>query len=174
MLINTENFLHFMLNQKIKFRNGKISDLDNINTVIKDAIMTWDLPERVKRLSIGSYLYNSLDFEHINFIVAVDVDCNIIGVATWNDADNKDTPSACNAILLHGIYVSPHFHHKNIGTQLIEKINTVAMSGNYKGVLVKAQKDAIGFFISQGMKKLDVENPSRHYENRFWKDAITW
>jgi len=161
-----------MIEEKIKIRTGNLSDLDNINTVIKAAILTWDLPERVKRLSTESYLYNTLDFEQIKFIVAVDKKKQIIGVAAWDKADIKDTPSACNAILLHGIYVSPLFHHQGIGTQFIEVINNIAKEGGYNGVFVKAHKDAVGFFISQGMKKLDIENPSLHYKNRFWKDVF--
>ena len=37
------------------------------------------------------------------------------------------------------------------------------------GVLVKAQNDAVEFFLAQGMQKLEAEDLQRDYENRYWK-----
>ncbi len=38
--------------------------LDAINHVIEAAVMIWDLPERVKRLSLSSYYYTEQDLNH--------------------------------------------------------------------------------------------------------------
>jgi hypothetical protein len=41
----------------------------------------------------------------------------------------------------------------------------------FDGLMVKAQESADGFFLSQGMHRLDPGDPGRHYANRFWKAA---
>ena len=145
------------------------ADLDAINKVIEAAIMSWNLPERVKHLSLSSYRYTSLDFDHLDIVVAEDANNNIIGVAAWEVADPKDTPLSQSAILLHGIYVTPTHHRKGIGHQLFLIAEQTVRKGKFQGLLVKAQKNADGFFLSQGMKRLPVEDAEYHYANRFWK-----
>lgn len=131
--------------------------------------MTWSLPERVKRLSLSSYRYTEIDFNYLEIVVAEDDKKNIIGVAAWEPADSKDIPAGQTAILLHGIYVMPSHHRKGIGHQLFKAVEQVVYEQQYDGLLVKAQEDANGFFVSEGMSLLQVEDPSRHYVNRFWK-----
>lgn len=55
--------------------------------------MTWNLPQRVKRLSLPSYRYTPLDFDHLEIVVAEDDQHNIIGIAAWEQASAKDTPA---------------------------------------------------------------------------------
>ena len=157
--------------QRITLRPSTKADLDAINRVIEAAVMTWDLPERVKRLSLSSYRYNEWDFEHLEMRVAEDSKQNIVGIAAWEQADPKDTPAGHTALLLHGIYVDPSHHHQGIGRQLFRTAEQAVRKHSYDGLLVKAQQDANGFFLSQGMSRLPVEDPRRHYTNRFWKRA---
>lgn len=150
-------------------RPATTTDLDAINRVIEAAVMTWKLPERVKRLSLSSYRYTALDFKHLEAVVAEDERQNIIGIAAWERADAKDSPTGHTALLLHGIYVEPSHHHQGIGRQLFNAAEEAVRNQQCDGLLVKAQEDAKGFFISQGMCSLQVEDPSRQYANRFWK-----
>ena len=55
----------------INLRPALKTDLDAINRVIEAAVMTWKLPERVKRLSLPSYRYTLADFAHLEMVVAV-------------------------------------------------------------------------------------------------------
>ena len=51
-------------------------------------------------------------------MVAVDENKNIIGVATWEEADVKDVSAGHSALLLHGLYVNPEFHRQCVGSEL--------------------------------------------------------
>lgn len=153
----------------IKIRPAIQADLDNVNRVIEIAVMGWNLPERVKRLSLPSYHYTLLDFEHFEFQVAEDEQQKIVAVAAWEPAESKDIPEEQTALLLHGIYVDPAYQHKGIGHQLFQCAEQAARQQQYDGLVVKAQEDANGFFIYEGMSQLPIEDSSRQYANRFWK-----
>lgn len=131
--------------------------------------MTWNLPERVKRLSLPSYRYTTLDLDHLDTVVAENQRRFITGIASWEQADAGDAPAGYTALLLHGLYVDPAFHHQGIGRLLFHAAETFAREHRYDGLLVKVQVDATGFFISQGMTRLEVKEPSRQYTNRYWK-----
>ena len=133
--------------------------------------MTWQLPDRVKRLALPSYRYTALDFAHLDMVVAEDAQRNVTAVAAWEPADSRDTPAGQNGLLLHAIYVHPARHREGIGRALFRAAERAVRERRYDGLLVKAQGDATGFFISQGMNRLPVEDPARHYANRFWKHA---
>ena len=153
----------------ITLRTARQTDLEAINRVIEAAVMTWDLPERVKRLSLPSYRYTSVDFEHFEIVVAEDDRQSMLGVAAWEPADSKDAPAGQTALLLHGIYVHPSYHHQGVGGLLFPAAERAVRKHDCDGLLVKAQEDANGFFVSQGMSRLQVDDPLRHYANRFWK-----
>jgi predicted N-acetyltransferase YhbS len=155
----------------VKIRPATAADLDAVNRVIEAAVMTWKLPERVKRLSLPSYRYTMQDLVHLDMVLAEDAQHGIIGIAAWEPADAGDTPAGYRALLLHGIYVHPAHHHQGIGRELFATAEYAVRKHRYDGLLVKAQGDARGFFISQGMHRLPVEDPARHYAHRFWKRA---
>ena len=160
-----------MSQRPINLRSATQADLDAINHVIEEAVMTWNLPERVKRLSLPSYRYTVAEFNHFAMVVAEDHKQTVIGIAAWEPAETKDTPEGQTALLLHGIYVAASHHHQGIGRQLFQAAEQAARQHHYSGLLVKAQESASGFFTAQGMKKLPVENHKRHYANRFWKSV---
>jgi hypothetical protein len=80
----------------IKLRRLASVDLDAANAVVEAAIMTWDLPERVKRLSLASYRYNVHDLEHLTIMGALDAAEAIVGVAAWEPASAADTPDGAD------------------------------------------------------------------------------
>jgi N-acetylglutamate synthase-like GNAT family acetyltransferase len=157
----------------IKLSSAQESDLAGINQVIEAAVNSWDLPERVKRLSLPSYRYTSLDFEHLEFMVAKDGQQNIIAVAAYEPAESKDTPEQQSGLLLHGLYVHPAAKNHGLGTRLFSAVDNIAKEKSLDGLLVKAQKDAVGFFKKSGMRPLTVTNLDKDYKNRFWKSLQT-
>ncbi|KPJ92959.1 MAG: hypothetical protein AMJ55_08965 [Gammaproteobacteria bacterium SG8_15] len=159
-----------MMATKIALRKANTTDLAAINEIIDAAIMTWDLPERVKRLSLPSYHYTQHDLETLELIVAEKgAQQKIVGVAAWEPANTKDVPQGQRALFLHGIYVAPEQFHQGIGNQLLQAAELTALDRGFAGLLVKAQADAAGFFLAQGMQPLGIENEKRDYPHRYWK-----
>jgi predicted N-acetyltransferase YhbS len=161
-----------MSSQTVTIRPARHVDIDSINRVIEAAVMTWDIPERVKRLSLSSYRYTDIDFNHLDMVVAEDAQQNIVGIAAWEPASAKDLPKDKTALLLHGIYVDPAMQRHGVGQQLFRAAEKAAQKQVYDGLLVKAQRDANAFFIAMGMQQLEVEDPEKHYTNRYWKNLI--
>jgi predicted N-acetyltransferase YhbS len=160
-----------MAASKIHIRPAGQADLQAINRVMEAAVMTWDLPERVKRLSLPSYRYDAVDLDHLEVVLAEDNKHNVIGVAAWEQADSKDIPAGYKALSLHGIYVEPAHHQQGIGRQLFLAAEKAVCKQGFDGLLVKAQQGSSGFFISQDMEPLQATDPMHHYANRFWKSA---
>jgi GNAT superfamily N-acetyltransferase len=150
-------------------RQASASDLEAINDVVTRAVMGWDLPERVKRLSLSSYLYSTHELDLLTLWVAEAAGKGIVAVAAWEEADSRDTPEEQNGLLLHGLYVDPDSRGQGIGGRLLRAALAAARDGGYAGLLVKAQPEADGFFRKQGMEPLPVSDPKRDYAHRFWQ-----
>ena len=169
VVMNGDRCVSYMMVAEIALRQADIKDLAAINKIIDSAIMTWDLPERVKRLSLPSYHYKQHDLETLEIIVAEKGEHGIVGVAAWESANTKDVPQGQRALLLHGIYVAPEQFHQGIGNQLLQAAELTALDRGFAGLLVKAQADAAGFFLAQGMQPLGIENEKRDHPHRYWK-----
>ncbi len=153
---------------RLRLRRAQPEDLEIVNALVGRAIQSWDLPDRIKRISLPIYLYRTGDLEFMHVIVAEDPDGKIVGVAAWEPAAAKDAPRGRSALLLHGIYVDPDLHRCGIGSRLLDAAVQVAASDNYDGLVVKAQSDAVAFFEALGLERLAEENPHRNYPYRFW------
>ncbi len=158
-------------NVGIVLRHLTAADLDRANTVVKAAIMTWDLPDRVKRLSLPSYRYDVRAPDHLTLVGAEDEEGATVGVAAWEPASISDTPNGASGLLLHGIYVIPARHRTGIGSHLLDAAVQAARQGGFDGLLVKANPDAQGFFAAKGLQQLSTEDVRRNYPYRFWMDT---
>ena len=161
------------MNSTSNIRPATLDDLPAINRVIEAAVMSWDLPERVKRLTLPSYRYNAHDFEHLQMVVAEDPAGRIVGVASWEAAEPRDCPAGARGMLLHGLYVTPDSWGSGTGSRLLDHALSAAAAAGMDGLLVKAQADAAAFFSRRGMQPLAVEDAARHYSHRFWKSAVS-
>ncbi len=148
-------------------------DIDALNRVIERAVMSWPLPERVKWLSLPSYLYQSIDLDHLTIIVAEDMAGAILGVAAWEAANPRDLPAGKTGLLLHGLYVDPDHWHRGIGSCLLVRAKEAVRQSNCGGLLVKAQAQAGGFFQAREMELLPVLNAGRDYAHRYWWESAT-
>ncbi len=155
----------------LRLRRAHADDLPVINGIVERAIATWQLPERVKRLSLPSYRYHTHDLDHLHLVVAEDASHALVGVAAWEPASPRDLPAGMNGLLLHGLYVDPARQHRGVGTCLLDASMAAARAQGLAGVLVKAQADACGFFEARGLQQIPVEDPARDYPHRFWQAA---
>jgi len=161
---------HNMTTEKsIVIRPVRKTDLDSVNAVITSCVMDWDLPERVKRLSISSYYYHSHDLNHLNILLAETLGAEVVGIATWETAVASDLPKDKSGMLLHGLYVASQHQHHGIGSRLVNSALDAVRTQEMDGLLVKAQADAVGFFQSQGFINLPSENPESDYPHRWWR-----
>lgn len=151
-------------------RTGQKADLPAINGVIERAVMTWRLPERVKRLSLPLYRYNEADLGHLEVCVAEE-EARIAGVAAWEPAGTSALPEDRRGLRLHGLFVDPERQRRGIGNRLLGACVERARELGLDGVLIKAQSDAEPFFEKQGLERLPVRDASRDYALRFWHDA---
>ncbi len=144
------------------------SDLPAINAVVEAAVMGWALPERVKRLALPAYRYDAHDLDHLVFALARSpVDGQLLGIAAWEPAEPASCPDGKAGMLLHGLYVAPGSQRAGVGRQLLGSAIAAATEGGYAGVLVRAQRDAEGFFAGQGFQRLPAGDTD--YAGRFWK-----
>ena len=149
---------------QINTRAADKDDLDAINNVVTKAVMGWQLPERVKRLSLSSYLYDEIDLQHLQIMVAV-IDDSIIGVlALDNEYDDAN-------LLIHGLFVAPEQQHKGIGACLFQQAEMLAQQQHCTGLLVRSHKNATGFFIAMGMSSIAITDHQRDYQLRYWKQV---
>lgn len=149
-------------------REATGEDLDAINGVVERALMSWELPERVKRLSLPVYRYARHDFNAMGFLVAVDGKDCVVGVAAWDPEESTGPPGAGRGLLLHGLYVDPRLHRRGVGSRLFTAVMDKARQLDRDGVLVRAQSGARGFFESMGMRDLPATDEARDYAHRYW------
>ena len=87
----TEPVMHTAVHSsQLELRMAMGVDLDPVNAVIERAVMTWKLPERVKRLAMPSYRYTGYDLKCLHIVVAVDSAIGIVGVASVK-VDGRDS-----------------------------------------------------------------------------------
>lgn len=152
-------------------RPALAADLDAANAVIEACVMAWELPPRVKRLALGSYLYRTHDLEYMDMLVAETAPGEIVGIAALEAASPADLPDGRSGLLLHGLYVLPARQHEGIGGRLVDAALALTRTRTLDGLLVKAQSEAVGFFRAMGFIKLAVEDPATDYANRWWQPA---
>lgn len=155
----------------LQLRPIRAGDLDAVNAVIERAVMTWDLPERVKRLSLPLYRYDQHDLQMLDAMVFESGGGRVAAVAAWEPAEASDLPEGLSGLLLHGLYVDPELEGNGLGTRLLEAAEHAARERGADGILVKAQRDAEGFFLSRGFDRLPVRDLDRDYPHRIWKEV---
>ncbi len=151
----------------VQLRRGSLDDLTAINDIITRAIGTWTVAERVKRLSLPLYHYQAVDLDHLDIVLAMD-GLQPLAVAAWEPAEPKQLPPGRTGLLLHGLYVAPDAARGGLGTTLLQACLDAARKGGLDGVLVKATRDAAGFFERSGCERLPVLRDDRDYELRYW------
>jgi len=167
---------------------GKKTDLDCINNVVAAAVMSWPMPERIKRLSVPVLSYDSEDFKHYRFVVYRQggeikggevkggevkggevKGGEVQGVAAWNPEAPLVTELGTGR-LLHGLYISPDCQGRGYGRDLMAAVLSEAMTLGAEGLVIKAERPSIGFFEHCGLQPLSATGAT-DYPYQFWYQA---
>lgn len=159
-----------MPDEQLTLRAITPSDLPAINQVIEAAVQTWNLPDRVKRLSLPSYQYDAFDLSQLA-ITGAWLNDTAVAVAAWEPAELADNPPEQRLLLLHGLYVAPDHWRQGLGTRMIAAAQAASAEKGLTGVLVKAQADAVPYFVSRGFRPVPVTDTRRDYQHRLWMPA---
>jgi N-acetylglutamate synthase-like GNAT family acetyltransferase len=93
----------------------------------------------------------------------------IVGVLALEPT--RETPDGSAGLLLHGVHVHPDHQGTGLGRELVAAALEQVRTEDASGLLVKAQRQARGFFEQLGFRLLPVEDPARDYPYRYWLDA---
>jgi len=149
---------------------GAHADLRAVNAVVAGAVGSWTLSERVLRQALPSLLYDAVDLDYMNAMVADDAHGDAIGVALWEPAGRQDLPKGARALALHGLYVLPRWQGTGIGTGLLQMVVERAEARAFDGLSVRAWRRAERFFLARGFAPLDSTEPADRYPRRLWLD----
>jgi GNAT superfamily N-acetyltransferase len=142
------------------------SDLNSCNAVITAAVMAWPLAERLRRLALPLLRYDLADLACYQLLLAVEQQA-IVGVAAWDNRTILASPRADGA-LVHGLYVLPAEQGQGVGRLLLADIAARARQLQRSGLLIKAERVAVGYFEHLGLEPLKIEQPA-DYPYRFWQ-----
>lgn len=152
----------------LRLTQATIDDLPVVNHIIEAAISRWNLAERVKRLSLSSYLYSNLDLQQYTILLAK-MNRDIVGIISYEQAENNDISLNKNILFIHGIYVAPDFQLQGVGTYLINAVEKITKKNKLSGILIKAHKEAVPFYIKNNFTPIQVTDIKRDYPDRYWK-----
>lgn len=155
--------------QNLTIRPAEEYDLRAINRIIESAVLNWPAPNRLKRLAVDPLLYDHVDLQHYDVLVA-EFRGEIVGVAAW-DANADCTLPNGKGGLFHGLYVLPLLQQQGIGRELMNAVFERAKDQNVPGLLVKAQRVSRSYFEHQEYSAL-VANDSNNngdYPWQYWK-----
>lgn len=157
------------LTEMISAHEANASDLHTVNRAIHESLVSWGLPERVRRLATPSLSYNETDLQHMTVILMTNAEGAGIAVAAWEEASSTEMPANARGVLLHGLYVIPHYQRRGLGTRLIELVAKRLTEQRMDGMSVRAWRDSIAFFLSRGFAPMDAECRPDIYPRRLWR-----
>ncbi len=146
------------------------TDLRQLNDVIQRAVSTWQLPERVRRLTAPFFTVDEQDLRDRQWLVSKNQDGTVVGVAHWTKALGYDLPEGCQgAAVIHGLYVDSTQQRRTVGTSLLRHIDQLALQADLPALVVRAQRSAESYFVSQQFRPLRDEPDGPTYPRGLWR-----
>jgi len=154
----------------LNIRTATPADLDRINEIISDAIGAWQVADRVRQLSRHAFRYDESDLEDGEIRLLIEPSGQALAVSHWSVATLADKPAdSINPAILHSLYVLSAQHRQGLGQRLLhDSIERVIQAG-HDALTVRAQRDAEGFFFSQGFQPIAGEPSPPLYPRRLSK-----
>jgi len=155
--------------ERISVHEATASDLHTVNGIITESIVSWGLPDRVRRLATPSLTYNESDLKHMSVIFLINADGSGIAMAAWEEASGLDVPENTKEFLIHGLYVVPACQQRGLGTRLIELVANRISHRKSGGMTVRAWRDSVAFFLSRGFAPIKPDSSTDTYPQRLWR-----
>ena len=144
-------------NSQLSIYCGGVSDLPQINEIIRAAVDAWPLPARLRRLTTPLLEYKATDSLDLEFLIArVATSCHTtsqtipVGVAAWDFSNVYPGPGEYRSALLHGLYVTPHHQRHGVGCALQQATYTRALAKGRTAMVVKAERVSESYFQQCG------------------------
>ena len=147
-------------------KSALAEELVSANLVISSAVRAWELPERLKRLSLPLLHYTEADLADYEILLCCDND-RVVAMAAWDNSNIYRGPGRIPCALLHGLYVCFDHQGCGLGQRLQTAVSHRAAKHGFRGLLVKSQRVSTGYFAHQDYQHTtDFDDD---YPYLFWK-----
>lgn len=144
------------------------ADLETINGIVSAAVLAWPMAERLKRIAVKVLAYDAMDLRELDVLLA-ESDGSTAAVAAWDPGTRLAAVGGARGALLHGLYVLPNRQRAGLGSLLQRRVAETAVALGFDGLVVKAERVAVGYFERCGYARLDRGNPfGIDYPYLFW------
>jgi GNAT superfamily N-acetyltransferase len=141
-----------------------------VNAIIAAAIDSWPLPARLRRLATPVLAYREDDFDAyaIALVRATGPSDSAFGVVA---RCFEITPADESYLFVHGLYLLPVLQRRGVGRQLLRQLEGEAAAAGARGVLIKAERVALPFFLRAGYTQLGPDAAlGGDYPYRCWRE----
>ena len=146
--------------------SASAAELVSANLVISSAVKSWQLPERLKRLSLPLLHYTEADLADYEILLCRN-NAQVVAMAAWDNSHVYRGPDHISCALLHGLYVCFDHQGCGLGQRLQTAVGHRAAKHGFKGLLVKSQRVSTGYFANQGYQHTTEFDDD--YPYLFWK-----
>lgn len=154
--------------QSFSVREAAVCDLPLVNWVITSAVNSWNLSDRLKRLSLSLLHYDAVDLQDYEILVYFR-DEYPLAVGAWEFGPSYAGPDGMPSALFHGLYVRADFQGLGIGQQMQGTVADRARAQGFGGLFVKSQRVSTGYFVQQGFSRTQGTGV---YPYQFWKSIM--
>ena len=152
--------------QSCYVRAAVSADLTTVNRIIKSAVASWHVSDRLKRLSLPLLQYSASDLEEFELFLHLQGDV-ANGVAALARDTSYIGPHATRCALLHGLYVRSNSQRLGVGKAMQQLVTNRAHEIGCEGLLVKAQRVSTSYFAKQGYT--EYVSAEIDYPYLYWK-----
>ncbi len=145
--------------------------LDVVNDIVEEAVSSWGIADRVRRLILPSLLYNEVDLQHMRFLLLDDEGGKAVAVAIWEEIGGTDTSSRTRKVQLHGLYVRPRWQRQGLGAGILEFVGLWVGMHGLDGITVRPWRESEAFFRRHGFESASDRASPEDSSPGLWRSS---